>query len=125
MQCVVCGPDNPRGLQLRFDHESDGFVISEWEPTSDWEGFEGVIHGGVISAVLDEAMSQAVVAKRWRAMTCELKVRYRRHVATGEGLRVRGWVVERKRRRLSTEASLTTIEGEERARAWGTFLAVW
>lgn len=121
--CVVCGRENPRGLGLRFRFE-DGVASADWTPTSDWEGFRGVIHGGIVTTVLDEAMSQAVSVRGWPALTCELRVRLRRHVAPGQPLQVRGWVVERQRRKIITEASLTDSGGGEHAHAWATFLAL-
>ena len=60
-------------------------------------------------------MAKAVQASGARAMTVEIQVRYRHYVATGEKLRIRGRVVERKRRLLRTEAEITTVEGEPRA----------
>ncbi len=122
--CVVCGTQNPRGLQLRFEFPEDGVAGADWTPTPDWEGFQGIIHGGIISTVLDEAMSQAVSARGWPALTCELRVRLRHHVTPGEKLRVRGWVLSRQRRRILTEASLTAPDGKELAHAWATFLAL-
>ncbi len=122
--CVVCGPENPRGLRLRFHPLDDGAVGADWTPTADWEGFKGVIHGGIVSTVLDEAMSHAVSARGWPALTCELRVRLRRHVEPGLALQVRAWVVERRRRKILTEAVLTTPGGEEHAHAWATFLAL-
>lgn len=122
--CIVCGPENPRGLKLRFDVQDDGVIAAEWTPTADWEGFKGIIHGGIVSTVLDEAMSQAVSARGWPALTCELRVRLRRHVAPGEKFTVRAWVVERQRRKILTEAALANSRGEEHAHAWATFLAL-
>ncbi|MCP5116122.1 MAG: PaaI family thioesterase [bacterium] len=123
-RCVVCGPDNPRGLRIRFQQTGDGAVEAVWVPTADWEGFEGVIHGGILSTVLDEAMSKAVVAAGWKALTGELKVRYRQPVKTGEELSVVGWVLEKRRRRITAEASLCGPDGLERVHAWGTFFEV-
>jgi len=122
--CVVCGPENPRGMQLRFQMAEDGAVAADWTPTSDWEGFKGIIHGGIVSTVLDEAMSQAVSARGWPALTCELRVRLRKHVVPGKTLRVRAWVVERQRRKILTEAALSSPQGDEHAHAWATFLAL-
>lgn len=122
--CIVCGPENPRGLKLRFEVQDNGLIAAEWTPTADWEGFRGIIHGGIVSTVLDEAMSQAVSARGWPALTCELRVRLRRHVSPGETFAVRAWVVERQRRKIVTEAVLSGPRGEEYARAWATFLAL-
>ena len=123
-RCVVCGPDNPRGLQLRFETVDDGSVRSEWEASVDYEGYSGVLHGGIICTLLDEAMAKAVIAHDLRAMTVELKTRYRHHVATGESLVVRGWISERKRRKILTGAIVETADGSVRAEASGIFLTV-
>jgi acyl-coenzyme A thioesterase PaaI-like protein len=123
-RCIVCGPDNPRGLKLQFVTEPDTSVSAEWQASSEFEGYSGVLHGGVISTLLDEAMAKAVAANHWQAMTVELTVRYRHHVATGEVLRIRGRIKERKKRRILTEASVETIGGEPRAVASGIFLSL-
>jgi acyl-coenzyme A thioesterase PaaI-like protein len=109
-------------LRIRFNASSDGTVSAEWTPTSEWEGFEAIIHGGIISTVLDEAMSKAVAAIGSVALTGELIVRYRSYVEPGHAYRIRGWITERKKRLLKTEAALTTPDGEERAHAWATFI---
>lgn len=121
--CVVCGPMNPRGLQIRFHHDS-GAVSAEWTPTADWEGFPRTIHGGIISTVLDEAMSKAVIASGWDALTAELKIRFRGRVSPGEELHVKGWIKENRKRRILAEAMLTTRQGVERAHGWATFLTL-
>ena len=123
-RCVVCGEDNPRGLQIRFRDVAARSVEADWQPTADWEGYQGVVHGGILSTVLDEAMSKAVAASGWRAMTAELKVRYKKPVRTGDRLSVKGWVGEKRKRRITTEATLEAANGEERVHAWGTFIEV-
>ncbi len=122
--CVVRGHENPNGLRIRYAREGDGTITAEWRPTPGWQGFEGIVHGGIISAVLDEAMSKAVAARNYEALTGELRVRFRRHVAPGERLRIRGWVVERVKRLVRAEATLTAADGSERAHAWARFLAL-
>lgn len=120
--CVVCGPRNPHGLHLRFDVVRGGTAVADWTPTADWEGFDGIIHGGIVCTVLDEAMSKTVAAAGWQALTAELRVRFRRHLEPGAQYAIRGWVVERQKRKIQTEAALTGADGNEFAHAWGTFL---
>ncbi len=122
--CVVCGQENANGLHIRYMRERDGAITAEWRPTKNWEGFEGIVHGGIISTVLDEAMSKAVAAMNHEALTAELRVRFRHHVAAGEDLRVRGWVVEKVKRLITAEATVTAADGSERAHAWARFLAL-
>jgi acyl-coenzyme A thioesterase PaaI-like protein len=123
-RCVVCGQDNVHGLRLEYVLERDGAATAEWRPAAHWEGFQGIVHGGIISTVLDEAMSKAVAGMNCEALTGELRVRFRHHVETGEVLRIRGWVVEKKKRLVLAEAVLTAADGSERAHAWGRFVAL-
>jgi acyl-coenzyme A thioesterase PaaI-like protein len=97
-------------------------VEAHWAPSPEWEGFRGIVHGGVVSTVLDEAMSKAVVATGCEALTAELRVRFRRPVPSWEPLQVRGWVHHKTKRHIGTEASLTGSDGVEFAHAWATFL---
>jgi acyl-coenzyme A thioesterase PaaI-like protein len=120
-RCMVCGQQNPHGLQLAFFAE-DGGVDAEWDPEKDWESFPGVIHGGVISTVLDEAMSKAIIAHGLEAFTVELRVRFKEKLRPGETVRVQGWVVEKRKRRIAAEAKLYSGSGREYAHAWGVFL---
>jgi hypothetical protein len=119
--CVVCGRENPHGLHLEFESDGGGST-AQWTTSAGWESFKGVIHGGVISAVLDEAMSQAVIGSGYEALTAELKVRFRKKVSVRDVLRVRGWVVNAQRRKIVAEGSLISAGGEEKAHAWATFL---
>jgi len=120
--CFVCGPTNPRGLQIRFETRPDGETTATWTPAAAWEGFSGIVHGGVVSTVLDEAMSKAVAETGTEALTAELRVRFRRRVTSGDAFLVRGWVVSRNKRLMKTEAALVATDGTEHAHAWAVFL---
>jgi acyl-coenzyme A thioesterase PaaI-like protein len=122
--CFACGPDNERGLRLRFEKNEAGEMIAEWNPESSTEGFDGIVHGGIVSTVLDEAMAKAVVATEVEALTAELRVRFRRHVASGSKVQIRGWIDSRNRRVIKTEAALAGADGTELAHAWASFLAL-
>jgi len=121
--CFACGTSNAFGLRLDFELEA-GTAQAEWRPGDAWESFCGVIHGGIVSTVLDEAMSQAVIGQGWNARTAELRVRLRSWVSPGERLRVCGWVTQQRKREIQTEAKLLDERGHERAHAWGKFLIV-
>jgi acyl-coenzyme A thioesterase PaaI-like protein len=120
-RCIVCGAENVNGLQLEFGSEV-GVASADWRPSTQWEGFRGVIHGGIVSTVLDEAMSQAIIAQGWEAFTAELRVRLRRRISPREPLRVSGWVMTRRKREIWAEATLEDAAGVERAHAWAKFL---
>ena len=121
--CFACGQDNPAGLKLVFTHRPEGVADATWIPGQEHQGWPGVVHGGLLSTVLDEAMSHAVLAAGLRAMTAELRVRFRRPAPPGCEVRIRGWVVERAKRLVEAEASLTDTAGAEYAHGWGRFFS--
>lgn len=87
--CVVCGGTNARGLRLRyFRGEGDG-VQAELDCDGSLEGYGGRLHGGVIAAALDGAMTHCIFALGWTAVTAELNVRFKHPVATGRPATVR------------------------------------
>jgi acyl-coenzyme A thioesterase PaaI-like protein len=111
-------------MRIRYRPAASGDITAEWVPDATWEGFRGIIHGGVVSTVLDEAMSKAVAATDCEALTAELRVRFRRHVTPGRAYLIRGGIVSRSRRKIEAEATLTATDGTEHAHAWATFLTV-
>ncbi|MBX3072034.1 MAG: PaaI family thioesterase [Thermomicrobiales bacterium] len=104
--CFGCGRLNPHGLQLTFYADPDGSVWAEWEPTPKVEGWQGIVHGGLITTVLDEVMGWALSAQRIWAVTARLDVSFRKPVEIGVPARARAWVVEDKGRRIEVAAQL-------------------
>jgi uncharacterized protein (TIGR00369 family) len=119
--CFVCGEENLHGLHLEFQAYGRR-AFARWTPTAGWESFHGIIHGGIISAVLDEAMSKAIISGGDEAFTADLRIRFRKKVCVGDVVFVNGWVVSVEKRKIQAEASIMSEEGEERAHAWGVFL---
>jgi acyl-coenzyme A thioesterase PaaI-like protein len=120
--CFVCGSDNPRGLHLAFQANEDGEMIAEWIPEPEMEGYQGIVHGGIVSTVLDEAMAKVVDATGADALMVELRVRFRLQVSSGSPVHVRGWIESRNKRKINAEATLTGADGAELAHAWAVFL---
>jgi len=122
--CFACGRDNPHGLQLEFHVDPDGAASASWVPDVKWEGLRGIVHGGIVTTLLDEATAKAVAATGCKMMTADLRVRFRQYAKTGEMLQVRGWIVRHRRRLIEAEATVVAHDGSERAHAWATFLAL-
>jgi acyl-coenzyme A thioesterase PaaI-like protein len=122
--CFVCGQGNPLGLRIAFEQQDNGDTVAAWTPTQAMEGFRGIVHGGLVSTVLDEAMSKAVAATGRQALTAEIRVRFRRHVTSGGTFLIRGWLVRQNKRLMLTEARLTAPDGTEHAHAWASFLTL-
>jgi len=123
-RCFACGPENQIGLKLQFEHDPRGEARALWTPAPLHEGWPGVVHGGLLSTVLDEAMSHAVMAAGLKAMTAELRVRFREPAPPQNTLMVKAWIVARARRLVEAEASITGADGREYAHGWGRFLCV-
>jgi acyl-coenzyme A thioesterase PaaI-like protein len=90
--CVVCSPENEAGLQLDFSLLDDGSVQASFGCTDTYEGFAGILHGGVISSLLDGAMTNCLFAHGLIGITGDLQVRFRRPVFTNQRSHVRAWI---------------------------------
>lgn len=99
-------------------------MIAAWTPDESLQGFAGIIHGGLVSTVLDESMSKAVTAAGAEALTAELRVRFRKHVVAGSALRVSGWVTENHKHMLKAESTLVDAAGAELAHGWASFVVL-
>jgi len=126
-RCFVCGQHNPFGLHLIFRIEGDA-IVSDFQPRAEHQGFPGVIHGGIVAAILDEALGRTSVLAQHPAwtMTGRLEIRYRRYVPYGPLLRVRATLGTERRRMIQASGILTFSDDETTvlAEAQGTFLAL-
>lgn len=126
-RCFACGMQNPFGLQMSFRQE-EGAVVAELQPKEEHQGFPGVIHGGIVATILDEALNRTSMLSKQPAwtMTGRLEVRYRRYVPYGQLLRVRAWL-EMERGRMMQAKGVLMLAGDEGAvlaEAQGTFMAL-
>jgi len=98
--CFVCGVKNPYGLQLSFYQAAPGEVQSQYTVAEQFQGYPGVVHGGIVAAMLDEAAGRAfMVTGTTRFMfTAKLSVRYRKPVPVGRLLTLKGHAYEDKGR---------------------------
>lgn len=105
-QCFGCGARNMAGLRLVFRREGDE-IIGEFTPETTFQGFPGVLHGGVVATMLDETLSRAsVFAGKWM-MTARLEIRYRRAVPLGQALRISARPVRVRSRMVSAHGVVT------------------
>jgi uncharacterized protein (TIGR00369 family) len=106
-RCYVCGTENPEGLGVHFEIDRDTRSISaRFTPRDVHQGFEGIVHGGVLSALLDEAMAKLSVALGIPAVTAEMTVKFKAAAAPGEELLITGRLVEETRRLVRAEAAI-------------------
>jgi len=116
-KCFVCGKDNEYGLHLEI-HRDAALRSAEAEIAvpEKFCGWEGIIHGGIISTLLDEIMAYAAFTHDQKGVTGEISVRFRRPVPSDRTVKVRGAVESEKGRILYTAGEIT-LDGEVLAEA--------
>ena len=99
--CFVCGLENPIGLHMHFYETAPDEVTAEYTAPEDYQGYPGILHGGITAAILDEATGRAYMGsdpgKSNFMYTAELKVKYKKKVPVGQPLKIIGRQVKRMR----------------------------
>ncbi len=108
---------------MRFRAEN-GRAVAEFTPPEFLQGFPGLVHGGGVATMLDEAMGWAAYGQGILAMTGRLTTRFRRSVPAGEPLVVSGWVTRDRGRFLELRSELRSEGGSLLADAEGVFVRV-
>jgi uncharacterized protein (TIGR00369 family) len=122
--CFGCGAANPQGLHLSFTTTDDG-VSATFTPLEAHQGYEHVVHGGIISTLLDEAMAWAVAAAGIWAVTGEMQVRFRQPLLVGEAVSLTGVVTDVRTRAISASGQVAReADGRTVATATAMFVRV-
>jgi len=94
LHCFVCGVENPHGLKLVFHQTGPDEVTADYTVPEHFQGYPGVVHGGIVAAMLDEVSGRAHMGddpNRPRFMfTAKLELRYRKNVPVGQPLHLVG-----------------------------------
>lgn len=121
--CFVCGFDNPHGLgAVFFDDGTE--VWTEVTPAEHHQSWPGILHGGVVTAILDETIGRvAFLHDRW-VQTAKLEMRFLEPAPLGQPLIARGRLTQDRRRLMLMEGELVGPDGKRLAEAKGTFVPV-
>lgn len=122
-RCFACGKDNPIGLKLEFEEKGE-FTVSTLNFTKDFAGWENMVHGGILSTVLDEVMVKSAGRNGFVCVTGELNVRYKKPCLTEKHYELRGKVSEVKKRLIFTEGEIIDLNGEIIASGTGILFVV-
>ena len=118
--CFICGRNNPIGLKAEFEIDAENLRLrGRFTPKREHEGYKGIMHGGLASALLDEAMVKLLWEVGIPAVSASLQIRLLKPVRVGEQLIIEGWVVSNKGRIIDTSAELRDEAGTVLARADG------
>lgn len=110
LSCVICGEkksDNELGLT--FNVEKEGVVSTTFTPTNVVQGYQGVMHGGMICSLLDAAMTNCLFSLDVHAMTADLNVRFIHPVPLNQPITILGEFIQQRRGIYQLSSSLTHL----------------
>lgn len=115
--CFICGMENPVGLHLHIYETATGEVESTYIAPDHFQGYPGVLHGGIVAALIDEIAGRALMGSdpmdpRFM-FTAKLEVKYRKNVPIGKPLKIIGRAGKSKSRYAEAWAGIYDAETEE------------
>ena len=113
--CFLCGLENDASLKMRWyeDHQAQQ-VRSTVTVPNHFNGYPGVVHGGIVSAILDETSGRAVMLKSGKdalMVALKLEVRFRRPTPTNTPLTVIGWTIKQNTYRAQVAGEIRLPDG--------------
>ncbi len=109
-RCFGCGRDNPIGLKLDFEWDGTT-VVAEFVPNENHQGWPGLMHGGIMYALMDEAMSYVPYFWGLSTVTGKSEVRFRNPGPMGQTLIVKATGERKRSKVVLTEGVLSTKSG--------------
>lgn len=122
--CFACGENNPIGLHLTFNFDGER-IFTKKIVTKEFQGYEGAVHGGIISTMLDETMCKFIEAKyHEKSVTGRLEIRYKYPTPTEKELKITAWEELRRKKLISMRSTVQTPDGTITAEATAKFAVV-
>ncbi len=114
-RCFGCGQQNEQGLRLKFRRSENGHVEADYVVPESYGGAPGVVHGGIQAVLLDEVLGvtahQSANDGRWKIVTADFRLRYRRPTPTGKPLKIRGRLARVEGRDYFLEGEIVDSDG--------------
>lgn len=120
--CFVCGMENPIGLKAFFYEDDDGRVIAKFTPREEHQGYPEFMHGGIISALLDETIGRVVTSLDIWAVTAKLELKFRHPVPLGEEITLIGELIHLKSRTFEAKGELRLADGTVAVEGYGLYV---
>jgi len=105
--CLICGDLNPQSFGLRFSIRENGSVHAVFNTRLMHQGYDGILHGGVIASLIDAAMTHCLFGQGIEAVTADLQVRFLQVVPCDQLIEVQAEFVERRSPLFRLRAELT------------------
>ena len=108
--CFGCGQNNPIGLKLNFTREG-GVIRTEFTPDKAHQGWPGLLHGGILGCLLDEAMSNIAYATGNTCLTASISIRLRQPVKVEVPLVITAWITRQRKKLIETAGRACLKDG--------------
>jgi acyl-coenzyme A thioesterase PaaI-like protein len=105
-RCWVCGPGNPSGLHVTFEPDGDRGSRAVYVARDEHRGWPGVLHGGLLLALMDEALGWSLYFHGAGGLTARFDARFRQPAVIGSTLIIRAWTLERRGRLVKAHAEV-------------------
>ena len=111
--CFVCGRKNPVGLYMRFHDNGESEVVSGFTVPEHYQGYPGIVHGGVVAAMLDEVVARVSMIgdPHHFMMSVKLAILYRHPVPVSTPLKIIGKIVRLRGRLGKAEGKIYLPDG--------------
>jgi uncharacterized protein (TIGR00369 family) len=119
--CFVCGNENPYGLHLYFKFINQK-AIGVFHPNICYQGYANVLHGGIISTLLDGAMNRILMFHDKFARTGKLSIRFTKETNINDPLFVIGEIVQIRKHFAVTKGEIRNRKKELVAVGEATFI---
>ncbi|NCC77305.1 MAG: PaaI family thioesterase [Clostridia bacterium] len=119
--CLLCGALHPRSWKLTFTPDMNGEVSTKFVAGKELQGYDNLVHGGVICSLLDAAMTHCLFHQSIQAVTGDLRVRFLHPVACDIPLELRARLIFACPPLYQLQAELR-CDGQLMARAEGKFM---
>jgi uncharacterized protein (TIGR00369 family) len=121
--CFVCGKKNPIGLKLDFSF--DGKIITtEFIPQKEHQGYFNIVHGGIISTLLDEVMVKLAIEMGMPAVTAHMNIRLKKALNVGKKITVQAGILRDTKKILEVYAKAVTEDNVIVADATGKLMKI-
>ncbi len=118
-KCYGCGQDNPIGLKMKI-YQQDNTARAEFTANKLHQGWSGVVHGGIVAALLDEVISYAALFQGMKTVTARIELRIKHPIPTGEPLTISAAVIRKTRKIAETRGTISLADGTVAAEAEAT-----
>ena len=126
-KCFICGGANEVGLKCKFYTDVTGKVYARPVISGDYAGFADVIHGGIQTALLDEAMGWCGFTGTELSRLCftrEINLKFRKNVAPLSSFIVEAELTDVKRGLIFTKGVIKDETGVVLTSATGIFVPI-